>query len=275
MKLDLDDRYLILVFITIIVVIVVLFASTFNSIHRIFYGKLRNFKCSEHVVLITGCDSGFGNMMALQFSKLGYFVVACCYSKASATALEDKVGLSLKVDVTNQTDIDAAYSKVEALLKTRPDLKFFALINNAGIAPAGCVDWLQLDAFRSAMEVNYFGLIMVTKSFLPLLKRTKGSRIINLSSVAGHMASFTFGAYSGSKHAVEGYAKSLRAELHPWDIFVCNVNPSFMKTPILQNNFELALKELKKAPPSIQDQYDPTQLKTLIDKVRFSKFMAY
>jgi len=267
-NLEIDDRYLIAAFFTITLLIAVLIISTFNSIHRVFYGKLKNFKYSEHVVLITGCDTGFGNMMATQYSKMGFYVIACSYSESSVTSLKGKVGLALKMDVTKQSDIDAAYAEVNKLLKDRRELTFFALINNAGIAPAGCVDWLQLDAFRRTMEVNYFGLIMVTKAFLPLLKTTKGSRIINLSSVAGHVASFTFGAYSGSKHALEGYAKALRTELQPWDIFVCNVNPSFMKTPILQNNFELALKEFQKAPQDIQDQYDVSQFQTLIEQIK-------
>lgn len=269
MKFEISDKYLIGFFFTLTFLVFVYIAFSVNSVHRLIYGKLgKRFRFAEHVVLITGCDSGFGQMMALQYSKMGFFVVACCFNASSAAELKDKVGLALSMDVTKQSAIDSVYKKVDKLLIDRTDLKFYAIINNAGIAPAGCTDWLVLDAFRKAMEVNYFGCIMVIKTFLPFLKRTKGSRIINMSSVAGHVGSYTFGPYSGSKHALEGFAKSLRTELEPWNIWVCNVNPSFMKTPILSNNFELAKAEFLKAPAHIQDQYDISQFQVLIDMIK-------
>ncbi len=64
-------------------------------------------------------------------------------------------------------------------------LKFWSLINNAGIAPSGFVDWVSMKSVRATMEVNYFALVFCCKSFLPLLKTTKHSRVLNLSSAAG------------------------------------------------------------------------------------------
>ena len=105
----------------------------------------------------------------------------------------------------------------------------WAIINNAGIASSGPLDWLSLDSYRGIMEVNFFGHVSVTKAMLPLLKQCGESRVINLSSVAGLTAGGNLSAYSTSKHAIEGLLKSLVAELRPWHIYVCNINPAFMR----------------------------------------------
>ena len=73
----------------------------------------------------------------------------------------------------------------------------WAIINNAGIAPLGAIDWLSLESIRKTMDVNYFGLIIVTQLFMPLLKKTKNSRIINVSSAAGVAGLVYFGSYCG------------------------------------------------------------------------------
>lgn len=73
----------------------------------------------------------------------------------------------------------------------------WAVVNNAGIAPMGYMDWLSMEAIRKVMDVNYFGAISVIKAMLPQLKRVKGSRIINISSVAGYSTGPGLGAYSG------------------------------------------------------------------------------
>jgi NAD(P)-dependent dehydrogenase (short-subunit alcohol dehydrogenase family) len=86
--------------------------------------------------------------------------------------------------------------------------------------------------FRQVIEVNLFGVVNVIKAFLPLLKKTQGARIVNLSSVAGFMPAPLMAAYDASKHGVEGYAKALRLEMKPWNIHVSNVNPGFMRCVI-------------------------------------------
>ena len=70
------------------------------------------------------------------------------------------------------------------------------------------------------MDVNFFGLVAMTKSLLPMLKRHRGTRVINISSMAGLLAGPGFGGYSASKHAVEGFSKSLREEMEPWGVHV-------------------------------------------------------
>ena len=79
------------------------------------------------------------------------------------------------------------------------------------------------------MDVNFFGHVMVTKAMLPLLKVSPESRVVNMSSLAGLTCSANLSAYGASKHAIEGFMKSVRHELSPWNIYVSNINPGFMR----------------------------------------------
>lgn len=78
-------------------------------------------------------------------------------------------------------------------------------MHNNSIGNSGAVDWISTLTFRRVMEVNLFGVVNVTKAFLPLLKKTKGARIVNLSSVAGFIPAPMMAAYDASKHGVEGW----------------------------------------------------------------------
>ena len=118
------------------------------------------------------------------------------------------------------------------------------VINNAGIGNGGGIDWISTATLNKVMDVNFYGVVMVTRAFLPMLKKTKNSRFViicgsdftasfcriaNLSSIAGLISAPTMGFYDASKHAVEGFAKALRAEMKPWNIHVSNLNPGFMR----------------------------------------------
>lgn len=216
---------------------------------------------SKSVVVITGCDSGFGEMTALQLHKLDYQVVAACLSEESVKKLKGKVALPIKCDVTKEKDIENLVKRTTEFC-TANNFKLWAVVNNAGIGTGGCLDWAPMSLYRQVLEVNLFGLIAVTKGFLPLLKANTDARVVNLSSIAGVLCGPKMTAYGASKHAVEGFAKGLRAELQPWGIRVCNVNPGFMNTPILPTAMEGSKKVFLSAPAEIREQYDE---KTLLD----------
>jgi NAD(P)-dependent dehydrogenase (short-subunit alcohol dehydrogenase family) len=191
----------------------------------------------NHVVLITGCDSGFGLLTTHKLLKKNYFVVPLCLTEKGVKELQDycKVNgcasrsLVLRCDVTKEDQIKAVHEEVEKLLKKNSKLKLWAIVNNAGIAPGGYTDWLSMNTYRKTMDVNFFAIVSVTKTFLQMLKRAKYSRVINICSIAGLSGFPNGGPYCASKHAVEGFTKSVRMELIPWNIFVCNINPGFMK----------------------------------------------
>jgi NAD(P)-dependent dehydrogenase (short-subunit alcohol dehydrogenase family) len=87
----------------------------------------------------------------------------------------------------------------------------WALVNNAGISSArrGPLDWVTVEDYKQVMEVNLLGTIRVTKTFLPLIKRTRG-RIVNMTSIAGRIAAARMGPYCASKFALEAFSDSLR-----------------------------------------------------------------
>lgn len=186
--------------------------------------KMNGQKC----VVITGCDSGFGEMAAVHLSGLGYHVVAACMTVAGRDRMQVLVARAVLCDITKDDDVAKLVSATEDLCKAK-DYRVWALVNNAGIAIGGPLDWISMDVYQKVMDVNFFGHVRVTKSMLPLLKQQRHSRVINISSVAGLYCSANLSAYGASKHAIEGFMKSVREELKPWYIYVSNINPGFMR----------------------------------------------
>lgn len=202
--------------------------NLFCELYRLITKSKANIDPKEHVVVITGCDSGFGNMAALQLTRLKFRVVAGTLTEEACTAMKSEVALAVQCDVTKKDDIIRFVKETEAYCVAHK-YKVWAVVNNAGIGPGGCMDWYSMDLYRKLLEVNLFGLIAITKAFLPLLKRSPGARYINISSLAGILGGSKMTAYCASKHAVEGFAKCLRVEMVPWGLHVCNINPGFMK----------------------------------------------
>jgi retinol dehydrogenase 16 len=126
------------------------------------------------------------------------------------------------------------------------------------------------------MEVNFFGVVSVTKTFLPLLKRTKG-RIINVSSVAGVACGYPLSsAYASSKHAVELFTSSLRQEMKPWGIKVLTITPGFHRTEM--NHMAVAgLKGVwERVPEEKKQEYGPDYIQGCEQVVKtFTSDAAY
>jgi NADP-dependent 3-hydroxy acid dehydrogenase YdfG len=151
---------------------------------------------SECVIVITGCDSGFGLMTCKHLSSMGFLVVAACLTSAGATALENETAMALQCDVTKEEDVKMLAKKAEELANDK-GARVWALVNNAGIAAAGGIDWVSSATNRKVFEVNYFALYEVSRAFIPILKTTKNSRIINISSIAGISGVYNMGPYCG------------------------------------------------------------------------------
>ena len=109
----------------------------------------------------------------------------------------NKVSRVIICDVTKDNDVKLLGELVAKVIKEKK-LKIWALINNAGVADGGCFDWTPISVYQKDMEVNYFGVLRVTRALLPFFKQSKSSRIINISSVAGcFVCGPLFGAYAG------------------------------------------------------------------------------
>lgn len=188
-------------------------------------------------ILITGASTGIGAACAKKFVDEGYVVFGSVRKQQDADRLTETFGDNFRpllFDVTNELAIKKAVEDLSDQIKGE-GLKL--LINNAGIAVTGAAELLDLDAYRKQYEVNYFGLIAVTKAFLPLLGAKENcdfapGKIINMSSIASKRAMPFMTPYSSSKAAVDSFTEGLRRELMIYGIDVVTINPGPIRTPI-------------------------------------------
>jgi NADP-dependent 3-hydroxy acid dehydrogenase YdfG len=115
------------------------------------------------IVVITGCDSGFGQLTVNLLQPLGYIIVATCLTKGGMKQYKDMENVyPVQFDITKDVNIEALKKVVEKLASKGSGLKLWALVNNAGIAPIGHFDILKSTTYRQVMDINYFGIINLT-----------------------------------------------------------------------------------------------------------------
>nr|XP_031318218.1 17-beta-hydroxysteroid dehydrogenase type 6-like isoform X2 [Camelus dromedarius] len=210
----------------------------------------------DKYVFITGCDSGFGNLLARQLDLRGLRVLAACLTEKGAQKLKGQTSDRVEtviLDVTNTQSIAAATQWVKERVGDRG---LWGLVNNAGtFHPFGYTDWLKIDTYMSTLQVNLIGLIEVTLSMLPLVKRAQG-RIVNVSSILGRLAFFGT-VYSCSKYGVEAFSDVLRHELQHFGVKVSIVEPGCFRTEMtdLQKASETMKQVWKEVPPHIKETY--------------------
>lgn len=196
---------------------------------------------NSKVILITGCSSGFGLHTAAHLSSKGYRVVATMRNLEKQTALQNEVRQRsgqvdiLQLDVTDNTSIKNAVNQI-AVKYGYVDI----LVNNAGCGLGGFFEDLTESEIRKVMEINFFGVQAVTREVIPLMRRRKQGKIINISSTSGFSTFPGFGAYNASKWALEGFSESLRYELKFFGIDVLLIEPGVYKTKIFTENARYA-----------------------------------
>jgi NAD(P)-dependent dehydrogenase (short-subunit alcohol dehydrogenase family) len=186
---------------------------------------------SDKVALVTGASSGIGEAAAQRLARAGYKVYGT--SRRGAQAGQRSFAM-LSLDVTSDESVEAAIKEVMRL-SGRIDL----LVNNAGfgVAPGGAEE-SSLDQARSIFETNFFGVVRMTRAVVPLMRRQRSGRIINIGSVLGFLP-MPYGAlYAATKHAIEGYSESLDHELRTRGIRVSVIEPAYTKTQFDANFLE-------------------------------------
>lgn len=191
----------------------------------------------EKSAVVTGASTGIGRAICAALISAGWRVFGSVRKQADADALKAALGAAftpLLFDVTDDAAVKAAARTVEGALGGRT---LGALINNAGVAVGGPMRYLPLAELQRQLDVNLYGPIRATQAFLPALgadKKFAGppGRIVNMSSVAGRMASPFMAPYAISKHALEAFSESLRRELIVHGIDVIVIGPGAIKTPI-------------------------------------------
>lgn len=194
-------------------------------------------KVRSKTILITGASTGIGYGAAKHFIERGYTVFGSVRNSQDADRLKAELGAQFEPLLFDVTDSEAVSKSADYLTHRLAGSGLGGLVNNAGVAFGGPVQYQPMDLFRQHFEVNVVGLAQVTQAFLPLLGArpdhpVQPGRILNISSVNGEVAIPFMSAYVGSKFAVEGFSHSLRRELALFGIKVIIVGPGAVKTPI-------------------------------------------
>jgi NAD(P)-dependent dehydrogenase (short-subunit alcohol dehydrogenase family) len=189
--------------------------------------------------LITGASSGIGYATCQTLIKQGHFVFGSVRKESDAARLQQAFGNNFQALIFDVCDEKGVQDAVVAIAKVVGKNGLAGLVNNAGIVVYGPINELELSEFKRQMDVNVYGLLRVTKAFLPLLGAQhpqifKPGKIVNISSVSGIFTTPFLVPYCVSKKAVEVITDGLRMELLPYGIDVVSILPGPVKTSILK-----------------------------------------
>ncbi|MGZ8887464.1 MAG: SDR family oxidoreductase [Nitrososphaeraceae archaeon] len=193
---------------------------------------------NKKVAVVTGSSSGIGLETSLLLARNGFYTYVTMRNLTKSktiTDLKQKEKLSLevlKLDVTTDESVKEAIHRI-----TNEQGRIDVLVNNAGYALVGPFEELSIEEFKEQFETNVFGVIRVTQSVLPIMRRQKCGTIVNISSIAGKIGFPLTSAYVSSKFALEGLCESMAYEVEQFGIKVILIEPGVIKT-----NFDNNLK---------------------------------
>ncbi|NKF30669.1 SDR family NAD(P)-dependent oxidoreductase, partial [Pseudomonas sp. BGM005] len=188
------------------------------------------------VVLVTGTSTGIGLRTAVALATAGWTTVATMRDLGKADALRtaaSEAGVSLDIRSLDVTDHDDVTSALEAVIAEHGHLD--AVINNAGAGALGTIEAMSLDRVRAAMEVNFFGVVDVTKAALPHLRASRG-RLVTVTSVGGVVGQPFNEVYCAAKFAVEGFMESLHPVMKDLGVAVSVIEPGPVMTEFVANS---------------------------------------
>lgn len=206
-------------------------------------------------VLITGASTGIGEACAQYMAQREWRVFAGARKPADAERLA-KVSPNITpviLDITKPDEIAKAIEQIRSVVG-KDGLQ--GLVNNAGIALAGPIEFLDINELRRQHEVNFLAHVQVTQACLPLLRLGRG-RVVNMSSISGRVTSPFLMPYSSSKFALEAFTDGLRRELKPWRLHVASVEPGAIATPIWDKSLDTAEHSRTEMPPQAEALYGP------------------
>ncbi|KVG57916.1 oxidoreductase [Burkholderia territorii] len=208
---------------------------------------------SGNIMLITGVSSGFGRALAQAALAAGHTVVGTVRSEAAKQAfdaLSPHAAIGRVLDVTDFARIDGVVAEIEASVGPVD-----VLVNNAGYGHEGVMEESPLSEMRRQFDVNVFGAVAMMKAVVPFMRKRRRGRILNITSMGGHITMPGIAYYCGSKFALEGISETLGKELAPFGIAVTAVAPGSFRT-------DWAGRSMTRTPRSIAD-YD-----ALFDPIR-------
>jgi short-subunit dehydrogenase len=178
---------------------------------------------TDNTILITGASSGFGLMLANKLHQQGFNVIGTSREPEKYAGKVPFKMLRLNID-----DDNSIKSFTDELFKFTKQLD--VLVNNAGYMVTGIAEEMPMELGRQQFETNFWGTVKVTNALLPYFRKQKSGKIITVSSIVALIGPPNLSYYTASKHAVQGYFKSLRFELNQFNIKVSMVEPVWFKT---------------------------------------------
>ena len=188
-------------------------------------------------ILITGATAGIGRHAALELVRQGHHVIATGRREAALQTLADEAASlakksggridTLRLDVTDAVSVAAAVTEVDRLTADRG---LDVLVNNAGYGQMGPVEEVSDADVRRQYETNVFGLLSVTRAFVPKMRDRREGRVVNVGSIGGRFTFPLMGVYNSTKYAVESLSDALRNELAPFGVTVSIIEPGPIAT---------------------------------------------
>jgi len=178
---------------------------------------------AKPVALVTGASSGIGKAAALALVDAGFEVVGTSRNTVGVAPLNGVTFLDL--DVTSDESVSTVVGRVIERFG-----RLDVLVNNAGTGAAGAAEESSVAQDQRVFDINFFGLVRMTKAVLPHMRTAGKGRIVNISSVLGLVPAPYMASYAATKHAIEGYSESVDHEVREHGIRVLLVEPAYTRT---------------------------------------------
>ncbi|MGJ8680909.1 SDR family oxidoreductase [Paraglaciecola sp.] len=212
----------------------------------------------KKTALITGAASGLGEALAHQYASQGFEVCVTDINTERGLHVCEEIkqaggkAFFLGCDITQESNIEALKSELETRWS-----QIDCLINNAGVATAGALEFEDIEQWQWVMNINLYGMVRICRAFVPMLERQNASTIINIASQAGITPISLMGSYNASKAAVVSFSETMHIELAPKGIQVCVACPSFFATNLKES--------LRTAQPGLPELVDKLLSRSDID----------
>ncbi len=197
---------------------------------------------NDRTWFITGTSSGFGLLLAQEVLHRGERVIATARDTSKLADLERQYPGSvrlLELDVTNPAQIQTVAADAIASFG-----HVDVVVNNAGYGLNGAIEEVSEEEFEPMFQTNIYGVIRVTRAFLPHLRSRRSGHIINFSSIGGLIGGAGWGFYSTTKFAVEGFSEALAEEMKPLGVHVTIIEPGPFRTEFLGRSGKVAAQEI-------------------------------
>jgi NAD(P)-dependent dehydrogenase (short-subunit alcohol dehydrogenase family) len=211
--------------------------------HRSSNNNIPNGEIIHRVAVVTGTSSGIGFETALTLARNGFYTYATMRNlkKSSIKEIANKEALPLKVVQLDVDDELSAKNAIQGIISEKQRIDI--LVNNAGYGVIGPIEDTSIEEeIKPQFKTNLYGVIRVTQQVLPIMRRQKSGRIINVSSIGGIVGYPFSAAYCSTKFALEGLSESLSYEVDQFGIKVILIEPALVISDF-HNNVKMAVKK--------------------------------